>query len=83
MANITIPRSVAEQLYELYHNVESADAHYKRCQSDNFRVHVKSVYQSKAIENAFADLKNALDSAETEDALRSAEKASRGVLARE
>lgn len=85
MADITIPRAVAEQLYELYNNVSAADAHYKRCQSDNFRMHIKGVYQSKAIDEAFAALKEALAEkpAETVNTPRSAEMRRRSVLSRE
>ena len=85
MTNITIPRAVAEQLYELYNNVSAADAHYKRCQSDNFRMHIKGVYQSKAIDDAFSALKDALDEkpAEAAPVSRSAETRRRSVLSRE
>ena len=54
---ITIDKAMAEQLYDLYHNVEAADAHYKRCQSDNFRVHIKSVYQNDGVRQAFESLR--------------------------
>lgn len=63
MTNITIPRNVAEQLYELYKNVSVADAHYKRCQSDNFRMHIKSVYQNQAVASAYDELQKAFDEA--------------------
>lgn len=61
MADITISREVAEQLYDLYHNVELADTHYKRCQSDNFRLHVCDVYKNANVAGAFATLKSQLD----------------------
>jgi len=84
MANITIPRDVAEKLYDLYNNVASADSHYQRCQSDNFRLHVKSVYQNKGVADAFAALKGKLESADsTADAPSGAETRRRGVLSRD
>ena len=82
MANITIPRDVAEKIYDLYNNVVAADNHYKRCQSDNFRVHIKSVYQSKDTETAFAALKEQM-SAETERVATAPESRRRGVLSRD
>lgn len=78
MADITISRAVAEQLYDLYNNVSAADAHYQRCQSDNFRVHVKGVYQNKGIENAFAELRQKID--EASNASESAAKGRKSVL---
>lgn len=80
MADITIPRNTAQQLYELYNNVVAADAHYKRCQSDNFRVHIKAVYQSEAVANAFDQLKARMDAAEKTSASQAAEKPRKGVL---
>ena len=42
---VAVPLKEAEQLLELYRNVEAADAHFQRCQSDSFRqhIHTKSV----------------------------------------
>ena len=80
MADITISREVAKQLYDLYNNVSAADAHYKRCQSDNFRVHIKAVYQSMAIESAYAELKAALDEAEKANTPETPRNARKSVL---
>lgn len=80
MANISISRSTAQQLYELYNNVAVADVHYKRCQSDNFRMHIKSVYQSNAIENAFEELKAALDEPEKANVPETRSNARKSVL---
>lgn len=63
MADITISRAVAEQLYDLYNNVSAADAHYQRCQSDNFRLHVQSVYKNAGVSGAFEALKQKIDGA--------------------
>lgn len=67
---ITIDKAMAEQLYDLYHNVEAADAHYKRCQSDNFRVHIKSVYQNEGVRQAFESLRAKIDSENTKQTTR-------------
>lgn len=78
---ITIDRETAEKLYDLYNNIVAADAHYKRCQSDNFRMHVKSVYQAKTVETAFETLKTQLDEADdAESALTALKKTRKGVL---
>ena len=77
MADITISRKVAEQLYDLYNNVSAADAHYQRCQSDNFRLHVKAVYQNAGVSAAFDELKQKIDGA---NAPETAAKGRRSVL---
>lgn len=59
---IAIPLNVAEKLYELYMNVELADAHFHSCQSPNFRQHVQSVYKAANIKSAFDKLKSEIDS---------------------
>ena len=79
MANITIPQDIAEKVLALYDNVASADAHYKRCQADNFRLHVKSVYQAAEMQQAFTALRQQMDAQQAE-AARSPQKARRGVL---
>lgn len=61
---ITIPLSKAKQLYELYRNVEFADAHYRTCQSDNFRIHLQGVYKAGKISKAFDALAAAIDAEE-------------------
>ena len=61
MADITITREQAEKLAELYHNIEAADAIYKRCQSDYFRLHVQGCYKSEGIAQAYRDLKGKLE----------------------
>lgn len=63
MANISIDVKTAEQLYDLFHNVEAADAHYQRCQSDQFRVHIKAVYQNAGVSKAFETLRSLIDDA--------------------
>lgn len=78
---ITIDRETAEKLYDLYNNIVAADAHYKRCQGDNFRMHVKSVYQAKTVESAFEALKAQLDKQEEiEDEPTAFRKGRRSVL---
>ena len=54
---VTIDTKTAEGLLELYRNVESADAVYKRCQSDQFRLHVKAVMQNDSVKQAFEQLR--------------------------
>lgn len=82
MANVTLDLKTAQQLYDLFHNVEAADLHYKRCQSDQFRVHVKSVYQNEGVQHAFESLRSLLDVAEAEPAkaTRAAQSPRKGVL---
>lgn len=77
MANITISTEMAEKLLELYDNVVMADAHYQRCQSDNFRLHIKSVYQNAGISGAFTEL-DALIKADT-----APQKGRKGVLSKD
>lgn len=57
---VSIPAVQAEQLLELYRNIEAADAHFQRCQSDSFRQHVKGVYQAPLVAKAYQDLEGAL-----------------------
>lgn len=84
MPKISLDKKVAEQLYELFHNVEVADSHYKRCQSDQFRMHVQSVYKNKGVSDAFEALQTAIDAAEVEPAPKKAaaspQEARKGVL---
>ena len=80
MADITITRTEAERLYDLFKNVETADAHYQRCQSDHFRLHVQSVYKNAGITAAFESLKAKLDEAEKADAPETRKNARKSVL---
>ena len=81
MADIIIPRAEAEKIYELFNNVAAADAHYQRCQSDNFRQHVQSVYRNPRITGAFEALKRRLDKpAEEASQANIASKRSKSVL---
>ena len=80
MAGITIDKQTAERLFDLYNNVAAADAHYQRCQSDNFRMHVRAVYQNKGVEDAFAELKDKIYAEQSAKAVESAPKARRSVL---
>lgn len=81
---ITITAVQAEKLFDLYNNVYAADSHYQRCQSDQFRLHVKAVYQNAGVQKAFEDLRAALDKAEkvesTESSQKAAESPRKGVL---
>lgn len=85
MSDITITRAEAEQLYELYKNVAAADNHYKRCQSDHFRLHVQGAYTNGKIKGAFESLRARLDAPENVEAQtqasRARERPRRGVLA--
>lgn len=56
----------AEKIYDLFFNVESADAHFHTCQSVNFRQHVQSVYKAPNISKAFEALKTAINKAKGE-----------------
>ena len=84
MPKISLDKKVAEQLYELFHNVEVADSHYKRCQSDQFRMHVQSVYKNAGVNDAFEALRTAIDAADVEPAPKKAATSSqetrKGVL---
>lgn len=78
---ITISKETAEKLYDLYQNVTAADAHYLRCQSDNFRLHVSSVSQNAGVAAAFAELRQQIDEARKEnDGSTAPQKGRRGVL---
>ena len=55
-----------EKIYDLFFNVESADAHFHTCQSVNFRQHVQSVYKAPNISKAFEALKTAINKAKGE-----------------
>ena len=61
---VFLPLTTAKRIYELYINVESADAHFHSCQSTNFREHVRSVIKAPKIEKAFADLQGFIESVE-------------------
>ena len=65
---ITITKKQAEQLYDLYNNIVAADSHYKRCQSDQFRVHVQSVYKHASVREAFEGLRAKIDLAQEDPA---------------
>lgn len=86
MAMVTIDLKTAERLYDLFHNVEAADAHYKRCQSDQFRVHVQSVYQNAGVHDAFEALSGRIkeakagETSKTATATRIAQNGHRGIL---
>ena len=58
---VAITISDARQLYELYQNLEAADAHYQTCQSRGFRDHMQKVYRAANVQSAFAELKSQLD----------------------
>lgn len=60
---VTIPLQQARQMLELYRNIEAADAHFMRCQSDLFRSHMKGVYQAPLVAGAFAFLEKAVSEA--------------------
>lgn len=60
---VTISLADAEQLYELFKNVELADLHFHSCQSASFRQHVQSVYKAPNIKGAFEALKQKIDEA--------------------
>lgn len=55
-SQIVLDLDDAKRLYELYHNVEAADAHFQTCQSTNFRQHIQSVYKAANIRAAFEKL---------------------------
>ena len=61
---ITLTRQEAERLMELYTNVEAADAHFQRCQSDLFRQHVQGVYRAQTVEDAYRALRARLEEVE-------------------
>lgn len=67
-AKITLTTSQAERLFNLYNNVAAADAHYQRCQSDQFRLHVKAVYQNAKVQQAFEELHELIENAQAEPA---------------
>lgn len=75
---ITISKETAEKLYDLYNNIESADAHYLRCQSDYFRLHVKDVYQNAGVKAAFDELRQQIE--QEANPTPSPQKAHKGVL---
>ncbi len=56
----------AERVYELYRNIEAADAMFKTCQSVSFRQHMQSVYKSANVSAAFDALKARIDQAKEE-----------------
>lgn len=80
MADITLTRAEAEKIYELFNNIEAADSHYQRCQSDYFRLHVQGTYKNQAVAAAFDSLKRKLEAKETNVAENSPKRASKGVL---
>lgn len=82
MANISIPLEMAERIIDLYTNIEAADAHFQRCQSDNFRLHVQAVYRNAGVSAAFEDLKQQID-AQKASAPEKPANARRGVLTSE
>lgn len=56
----------AKRIYELYNNIEAADAHFQTCQSVNFRQHMQSVYKARNIANAFEELNEKIVECEKE-----------------
>lgn len=58
---IAIPRAEAEMIMDLFTNVEAADAHFQRCQSDLFRQHVQSCYRAPLVDQAYQHLKEQLN----------------------
>lgn len=68
MATVTIDVKTAEWLYDLYNNLEAADTAYKRCQSDQFRMHLKAVKDNQNIQAAYSELKDKIDAATTTNA---------------
>lgn len=81
MANITIDKATADALFDLFNNVEAADTHYKRCQSDEFRVHVQSVYKNPGVSGAFEKLRKLIEKAnEPEKVTKAPESPRKGVL---
>ena len=78
MADISITREQAEKIMELYTNIEAADAHYQRCQSDYFRLHVQGCYKSQPIAEAFGAVKVKLEAPE-----KTTEKRGKTVLSKE
>ena len=54
---ITIPVDHARWLLDLYNNIEAADAHFQRCQSDLFRSHLEACYKAPLVRAAFDDLR--------------------------
>lgn len=54
---ISLTIDEAKKILELYRNIESADAHYRTCQAQNFRAHVQSTYKAPNISAAFEALK--------------------------
>jgi len=61
--SISVPIQDAEQLYELFKNVELADFHFHTCQAVNFRQHVQSVYKAENVRAAFERLNDAITAA--------------------
>lgn len=60
---VSIPIQQAKQLIELYRNIEAADAHFKSCQSELFRNHMRAVYQAPLVAGAFEALQKTLSEA--------------------
>ena len=56
----------AEQLYELYRNIEMADTHFHTCQSEQFRQHMRGVYKARNVSAAFVKLNEAINAAKGE-----------------
>ena len=54
---VTIPIDKARCLLDLYNNIEAADAHFQRCQSDLFRQHMAAVYKAPLVASAFEALR--------------------------
>ena len=63
-SGITIPIEAAKHILELFDNVEAADSHFQRCQSDLFRQHVKAVYDAKLVRDSFGQLRGELEKKE-------------------
>lgn len=50
---LTISRETADRLYSLFASCEAADAHFKSCQSAQFRAHIQGAYKAANVHAAF------------------------------
>lgn len=64
--DIVLDLNTAKCLYDLFHNVELADLHFKSCQATSFRTHVQSTYKAPNISAAFDKLNAAIKNSEGE-----------------
>lgn len=58
----------AEDLLTLYDNIEAADSHFKRCQSDLFRNFTMDTVKAQNTESAFAALRQQITAARATEA---------------